>query len=325
MIVLCASYLSSLIKVKWMNEMIESWKSQSHHVPLYISISIDENIKTIVNHYLEDKWKVEDLIFYVSEEKLTQFQHYQKLSNILLEKHGRNTWIMFTDDDDIWEKDRILYYKTLIDNLKKLEKENSVSHIQIPTFCVNFKDNFDSNYTIRNLEHIEAADFTHQHLDYWQFSCQLKYLIKFIEQASPVLLADGYCNIYFVKYFYNKKTPAYRWYTKDKNKFVYYWRGSAGLNRKEGTKENEDGIHLLEKLKKKCPEESIIKIYSQENSNCEMIRTKNKEHLKKYVETVSCVLKNFNNKKMKQELYEVFYGTKYDPYVNSPLLECVIE
>jgi hypothetical protein len=318
MIVLCSSYLSNLIKIKWINEMIESWKSQSHHVPLYISISLDESIKTIFNHYLESKWKIDDLTFFVYDEKLSQFQHYQKLCCKMIEKYSRDTWIVFSDDDDIWDKDRILYYWTLLSNLKKLGKEDAISHMQIPTYCVNYKDNFDENYDVRNLDHIESANFTHQHLDYWQFSCQLKYLENFINRCSPILLADGYCNLYFVKYFYNKKTPAYRWYTKDKQRFVYYWRGNAG-------KDKEGNVHLLDQLKKKSPEESMIKICLQDSFYSKTVMEKNKEPLKRYVERFSKGIKKFNHKIIKQELYELFNSDKYDSYVNSPLLEGVIE
>ena len=268
MIVLCASYIGNLVKIKWMNEMIESWKNQTHHVPLFISISLDGSVKTIFNHYLEDKWKIDGLNFFVSEEKLTQFQHYKKLCDLMLEKYTRNTWIIFSDDDDIWDKDRILYYKTLVNNLQKLDKENSISHIQIPTHCVNFKDEFSDNYDTRNLSHIENKDSTHQHLDYWQFSCQLKYLKEYIDRCDPKLLADGYCNLYFVKYFYNNQTPVYRWYTKNNKRYVYYWRGSAGIDR------NNNEIHLLDQLKKKSPEESLIKIFLQENICSQTIKKK---------------------------------------------------
>lgn len=318
MIVLCASYISNMIKIKWMNEMIESWKFQSHHIPIYISISLDEKLKTIFNYYLENNWKIEDLNFIISEEKLSQFQHYKKLCDLLLDKYSRTTWIIFTDDDDIWDKDRILYYKTLVDNLKKLDKENFISHIQIPTHSVNYQDEFTKEYDIRNLNHIDMYNDSHQHLDYWQFSCQLKYLKDFIERCDPSLLLDGYCNLYFTKYFYNKQTPAYRWYTKDKNRFVYYWRGSAG-NKSIGE------IHLLEQLKKKSPEETLIKVYLQEGICSEKIKEKNKDHIKIYIDKNSPKLKKFNNKIMKRELHELFYGNKYKPYVYSPILEGVIE
>jgi hypothetical protein len=303
-----------------MNEMIESWKTQSHQIPLYISVCIDENLKTIFNHYLETKWKINDLTFFVSEEIISQFQHYKKLCEILIEKYNKNTWIVFTDDDDIWDKDRILYFKTLVDNLKKLNKENSVSHIQIPTHCVNYKDDFDDTYEMRNLNHIEVSNInsSHQHLDYWQFSCQLKYLKDFIENCNEELLNDGYCNLYFVKYFYNTKTPAYRWYTKDKSRFVYYWRGMAGG-------ENPGSVHLLEKLKKKSPEESMIKIFLQEGCNTMSIKNKNKEVFKKYIEKYSNRIKNFNKNIIKQEIYNLFYTDKYNSYINSPTLEGVIQ
>lgn len=324
MIGLCASYLSNLIKVKWMNEMIESWISQSHNVPLYISISIDENLESIFYYYLNNKWNNKDLFFYVTKEKLSQFQHYKKLCDLLLEKYDRNTWIVFTDDDDIWDKDRVLYYKTLVENLKKMGKENSVSHIQIPTHCVNYKNQFDDNYSIRNFEHIETADSTHKHLDYWQFSCQLKYLKNFIEQTSPILINDGFCNLYFVKYFYNKKTPVYRWYTKNKNRFVYYWRGSAGYNINDNDNQNND-VHLLEKLKKKSAEEAIIKVFLQERINSDSIKEKNKDKITNYIEKTSKLIQNFDNQKMEQEIYKLFNSDKYDPYINSPILEGVIE
>jgi hypothetical protein len=321
LIALCGSHLGNLIKIKWMDEMINSWVSQSFHIPLYISVSLDESVKSIFEHYVSNKWNSENmkaLTFFVSDTKISQFQHYKILCEKMMEKYSRNIWVMFTDDDDIWEKDRSLYYKTLINNLQKMGKENETSHIQIPTYCVNYKNNFDDNYEMRNLDHITIGDSSHQHLDYWQFSCQIKYLKDFIDKASLNLLNDGFCNLYFVKYFYSDKTKAYRWYTKDKKRFVYYWRGSAGH-------QSNDNIHLLNQLKKKSMEETLVKLYLQEEINSKHVQKKNKEEIKKYTDRFGKNIPEFNNKKMKDEINNLFYSDKYDHYINSPILEGIIE
>jgi hypothetical protein len=328
LICLCSCHISCVIKIKWMDEMIESWKNQTHNIDLHINISLEDNIKTIFEHYKNSKWNCNNLFFYIQEQKLSQFEHYKNLCDRIISIFGNDVWVIFTDDDDIWEKDRALYYNILINKLYEQNKENEISHIQIPTLCVNYKDSFDNNYKVKNLKNIDDCnEYCKDNLDYWQFCCKIKYLKDYTEKCHPDLLKDGFCNLYFVKYFYNGKTQAFRWYTKDEKRFVYYWRGNGG---KKINKDDSNNIHLLDNLKKN-PEKMLIKMFfmkvklnlnlNNSISDKKKIRKKLEKYAQNYGKELNC-----DSVILKNEIQKVFDNNnkEYEIFLNSPILENII-
>jgi hypothetical protein len=317
LISLCASHVSSPTKIKWMNEMIESWKNQTHKIPLYINVSIEEKVKILFDFYRENKWNYDNLFIFVENEKTPQFMHYKKLCEKINSIYDRNTWVIFTDDDDIWDKDRSLYYKLIIEKCNK-DSETCVSYVWICTFCNCSGENFDENYVIKN--QFDNADTEKEKgnklQDYWQIGCQLKYLNDFIEKCDKETLSNGYCNLLFVKYF-NKTKRAIKWNSKDRKRFVYFWRTQG-----EGHQVN----NLFGELKEK-----MFIIFFLMNKTCEIKKTQRKEIIEGIFEFVKRSYGQFiTNEKKTKEFIEyhvdlIINTDEYDLYLNSPVLDDFLE
>jgi hypothetical protein len=320
MIALCASHLSKPIKIKWMNEMIESWNNQTHKVPLHINTSIDDSVKTLFEYYKENKWNYENLFFYIEKEKTPQFVHYKKLCEKINNIYNQNTWVIFTDDDDIWEKDRSLYYKLITKKCNK-DEETMVSYVWVCTFCNCSGGEFNENYVIKNqLDNKDTEKERGGKLqDYWQISCQLKYFNDYINRCSEDLLKDGYCNLLFVKYF-NFSKRAIKWNSKDRKRFVYYWRTM------DSNDKNSD-VHEVNNLQKKLKEKMYVLFF--------LIGKKKKKKKSPTDELENAILGFFKNigfpdkyyirSYIKEQVKIIKHSSEYDLYLNSPILENFIE
>ncbi len=104
--VLCASHIESGQRLIYLEYMLQSWYKQSKPCKLYLSISYSENLKVDVSH-LTNSWKTYTNLFNVTmrSSKLSQFEHYR----LLLTENDLD-WIIFTDDDDLWNTIRVEKY-----------------------------------------------------------------------------------------------------------------------------------------------------------------------------------------------------------------------
>lgn len=315
-IALCASHLSKPIKIKWMNEMIESWRNQTNKIPLYISVSIDDAVKILFEFYEKNKWNYENLFFYVEQEKTPQFMHYKKLREKINNIYNNDVWVIFTDDDDIWDKDRSLYYKLIIEKCNKNE-ETIVSYVWICTFCNCTGSNFNENYVIKN--QFDNADTEKERggklQDYWQIGCQLKYFNDYIDKCSDELLKDGYCNLLFVKYF-NFSKRAIKWNSKDKKRFVYYWRTM------DENDKNSD-VHEVNNLQKKLKEKMYIIFYLMNKTKIikEEKYRELEENIFGFFKNIGFPDKRYIRNYIKEQVVIIKNTSKYDLYLNSPVLE----
>jgi len=111
--ILCASHISHSIKIKSLQQAVDSINNQTLLPDLIlIGLSIDEKIQF---PKINSKVKLE--IKY-SEKKLYQFEHYK----ILFEEIQDDDLVMFIDDDDLYYPDRVkivnFYFKQGYDLIK---------------------------------------------------------------------------------------------------------------------------------------------------------------------------------------------------------------
>jgi len=58
------------------------------------------------------EWCISNAAYFWQPEHLTQGQHYSFLAHWLsAEYNNHHTWLLFTDDDDIWHPQRAFYYQ----------------------------------------------------------------------------------------------------------------------------------------------------------------------------------------------------------------------
>jgi len=112
MIALCASHIDSKERLVALDHMLQSVSAQTHHIEMYISIS------GIQEHQCHEIIKHRSAWLHVTfrEIHLTQFEHYKLLcEDLKSEKIDKDTWCIFTDDDDLWHKQRVEKYTKAIE------------------------------------------------------------------------------------------------------------------------------------------------------------------------------------------------------------------
>lgn len=103
---LCASHIDSAMKVYKLKKMLVSWDNQTHKIPMILSISCDEKLHKVFEVLIGHLSKYSYLTIHDERyTKRTQFVHYK----LICERYHdvlRDTWVIFTDDDDIWMSSR---------------------------------------------------------------------------------------------------------------------------------------------------------------------------------------------------------------------------
>lgn len=98
LILLCASHIDGKKRLSNFRKMLYSITCQQLHVPCFVSIS------TINDELTNEVKRIQNenpcFTFFIQDKKLTQFQHYTFLANAL-SCDSKDTWCIFTDDDDI--------------------------------------------------------------------------------------------------------------------------------------------------------------------------------------------------------------------------------
>jgi hypothetical protein len=101
-----------------LKEMIASHNNQLYKTKLYISISYQDNLYDEII-----KLSSPNVILYIRDKPTTQFMHYKMLVNDIYPMH-KNDHILFTDDDDILDPKRNLFYSKYLD--RDVVKVNSI-------------------------------------------------------------------------------------------------------------------------------------------------------------------------------------------------------
>jgi hypothetical protein len=115
LICLIASHVNSLKRIERVLTLFSSIKKQSQmptRTIMSMSSSLDKENSTAIQSVLEAA-KEASVEVIQQAHALKQFEHYDFLTN-LLKDYSDNTWILFSDDDDIWHEDRIASYQQAI-------------------------------------------------------------------------------------------------------------------------------------------------------------------------------------------------------------------
>ncbi len=76
-----------------------------------VSMSFDESVEGMIRLP-----EMEGLTIIREGRKMSQFEHYKALAQL---DRGDETWVMFTDDDELWHKARAEADVTMLQECKK--------------------------------------------------------------------------------------------------------------------------------------------------------------------------------------------------------------
>ena len=197
LVCLIASHLNCNERMKNFDELLDNiHKQKDSKKNIYISLSADIDTSKIIK-------KINNFGFTLlfSETKLSQFQHYSKLINILNEQ---NIWIIFSDDDDVWDNYRLATYEKILnhDNIKNMTFIKTK-----PTAILN-----GDEYTFSNED------------NYVNYCIPIKYVKMFFDSVTENILLNKFCDVFFVTFITTYGAPTLQHAELDTGEPIYFWR-----------------------------------------------------------------------------------------------------
>jgi hypothetical protein len=209
LIALCASHIDNDLRLQHLRWMLRSWSAQEHPVDLYLSVSTD-SIGVDGNHLaesLQEEYGTR-LHVYLSNEKLSQFNHYHILAKVIPKKTRRGAWVLFSDDDDLWHPKRSASYHSTLLTLRKQNKLHNVAYISAPVRCDGpIGSNIEKTSDIDDVMHVKLLSTPDE--DYVYLSCRFVHFSKFLEKCGEGLRKWEYCDLLFSRHLQltNSLTP----------------------------------------------------------------------------------------------------------------------
>ena len=125
--------------------MLETWSKQLFPIKLYISISFEKNIEDKIDNFFK-KYENKNLIIIKHYNRLYQFEHFRHI----LRDIDDETYLIFTDDDDMWSYSRSYVYNEII---KKCKDEC----FSIINSTISFSSKLNSIHYLQRSEYIEIC------------------------------------------------------------------------------------------------------------------------------------------------------------------------
>lgn len=197
---LCASHISSLPRIRALQQMIESWNENMVKPLLIISMSSTPDLKSVVTRVIETLCtRYEGLFFVHTEERLSQLQHLQEAAQkaaSLCPIPLNEAWIMFTDDDDVWHEARTAVFRGLIG----AARENDAFFGACIRYVIGETE--DNVKTADDVTALPPRQQIHgdRQSELWHVTMELTTLQKFYETASDTILNHNEGDLFILKF-----------------------------------------------------------------------------------------------------------------------------
>ena len=166
-------------------ELFASIKSQTVFCPIFLSWHAeDEETKTLMQVLL-DETKV--IIGKYSNVKLSQFEHYATL----LPYAKENSYVMFSDDDDLWSTDRMEIMQKALEHC--IDNKFKFSRIIFPDYAELYINGKSKRKEYKDEE--SKLD-----LDHWAIIVPSIVLKEFLTTTPKWIIGNRYCDSRFCLY-----------------------------------------------------------------------------------------------------------------------------
>lgn len=222
-----------------LTDMLMSVVAQTQKIKTLVSLSFDpsasaKDIGLALRPVLD--MDSSDFLIGIHPEPRSQFQHYAALARMLVQDRSPeelwNTWIIFSDDDDLWSPNRAEFFRHFIRSAEHTEPEQfkTMPVIECPHSAsspegdVGAKTPADVDRRIR--AHIDTIHKSPQ-LEYVELCVRLPVLLNFCDTAHPDLLANTLADCAFYRY---ARTPLgeitfqAQMEDRDGDDWIYYYR-----------------------------------------------------------------------------------------------------
>lgn len=161
--IIIPSHINHVSRTKMLISCLQSLLNQTFKISIYLSISFETELdKTLFNKFIGKNNLINnlinDLLFIIYREKKTsQFRHIEKVVNKIKDEYN---YVMFCDDDDTYENNRVEIFMSLIRN-EKIPKDKIFVGVcegtkhEYWSYCVNveFITRFMSEIKINNYDY----------------------------------------------------------------------------------------------------------------------------------------------------------------------------
>lgn len=192
LIALCASHINSWPRLAHFRHMVHSWIDQVCPIPLFVEMSVETpDLADQIRVFLA---KIDDpfLTITIADNKRSQFGHYQALVDRLGTCYS-HTWVLFTDDDDLWHPRRSETYANALANTPDLSIASHISSVCSYTrdICKKYAD----IASLAEIEHLPQTTHTMADRDYVQLCIRFSDLRLFFNILPPVVRDYQCCDI----------------------------------------------------------------------------------------------------------------------------------
>jgi hypothetical protein len=205
MVAVCASHITSDVRFACLERIIRSWVVQEHPVPLYLSLSFDSANLTAAEQAARQQalqHQYPGLTVTLRDQPLKESEHYQQLVQELAQQYdSKQTWLVFSDDDDTWHPQRTVHY------VKELLAASDALPDTMTVYSKTraFHDNRGTAKHAQNLLHgpWELPVKPHNILgrgEYWDHCTRLCTAQQFFASCSADLLQHKYWDLCFRKF-----------------------------------------------------------------------------------------------------------------------------
>lgn len=232
LICLCASHINGVKRLSNFRKMLKSMANQEAQVPLFVSVStINDKVKHEVQSIAKE---YPSFTFFIQDNKMTQFQHYAFLANVALSFDPKNTWCIFTDDDDVSHPSRAKVF---------LEHINSVTddtNVVIDTAVYTKYANMFNQESDDDIDDVIVSEFFKPTIsEYVIHACELSVLQEFCRKAPPPILAMTGCDIVFTSWLGTGKKKTFH-----NDTWLYEYTIRPGTSRSIASREDFKKIDL---------------------------------------------------------------------------------
>lgn len=226
---------------------VQSWYVQHHPVPLHISMSYSPELQQEVEGLAASApHRYPGLSIHLSSQSLSQGQHYQRLVRLLQQQgcNGRQTWLLLTDDDDLWHPRRSLLYATALQEVSRdadmsqllalsspLYVDAAADHKATTAMCVHRLLRSGAATVHRVVKHGKSGL---SRPEAWCYSMRLGTLAQYFAAADPTVLSHVYWDLCLVK-FLNSGNPRWRTWVAHMGdallcgSWMYFYRRDASV------------------------------------------------------------------------------------------------
>jgi hypothetical protein len=182
--IIIASHISNPKRIKYLIECLESLLRQTIPISIYLSISFETpeiqndfaNIFSENTHLHNPNFNI-----IIKQTKTPQMRHIEQLLEILKPKHE---WVMFCDDDDTYDKERVqIYLQTIVNSLVQMK-------------------NYPNKKFAGVYENDANKNHREQRREYWCYCVHYDILETFINKVLPYpdILDNKCCDVLFAEY-----------------------------------------------------------------------------------------------------------------------------